>query len=148
MDIADLMRPEYMRLEMSSRDKNGVIRELIALLANAGVVSDEEGMYESVLLREKEFSTGIGFGIAIPHAKCKWVSRPAVAFGRCADGIVWTGEEDTDVDLVFLIAVPDDAENQHLKLIAKISRKLVHAEVRDQIRCACDPQSVIDVLST
>jgi len=141
------MRPEYMRLGLSSRDKNGVIRELITLLANAGVVSDEKGMYESVLLREKEFSTGIGFGIAIPHAKCKWVNRPAVAFGRCADGIIWTGEEDTEVDLVFLIAVPDDAENQHLKLIAKISRKLVHEEVREQIRCSCDPQGVIDVLS-
>jgi len=147
MTIADIMHTELITLDLLARDKEGAIKELIGLLAKAGVVTNEEGVFEAVMLRESEFSTGIGMGIAIPHAKCKWVARPAVAFGRCDVSIPWTGEETTDVDLVFLIAVPEEALNQHMKLIAQISRKLVHREIRERIYDASEAQNVIDVLN-
>ena len=147
MTIADIMHTELITLDLLARDKEGAIKELIGLLAKAEIVTNEEGVFKAVMLRESEFSTGIGMGIAIPHAKCKWVARPAIAFGRCAESIPWTGEETTYVNLVFLIAVPEEAFNQHMKLIAQISRKLVHREIRERIFDASEAQSVIDVLN-
>ena len=148
MDLEEILRPEYMTLDLRASDKESAIRELISLLAKSGTVSDESAMFDAVMHRESEFSTGIGMGIAIPHAKCEWAAKPAVAFGRKSGSITWTGEETTEVNLIFLIAVPMESQNQHLKLIAAISRKLVHEEVRRKILGADDVQGVIGALKS
>ena len=147
MDITQIMKPEYMTLEVHSTEKEEVIKQLIALLKNNGIVIASEPMFAAVMKRESEFSTGIGFGIAIPHAQCEYVSQAAIAFGRSDKGVIWTGEETTIANLIFLIAVPLTSQAQHLQLLAHISRRLIHDEVRQQILLATDKQGIIEALS-
>ena len=146
MEIGSIMQPDIMNLDLKATQKTEAIQELIALLFNAGAVNDTEEMFIAVMKREEEFSTGVGMGIAIPHAKSSSVNHAAVAFGRSTDRVKWVEDAEEDVNLIFLIAVPNDAQNEHLRMLAQISRKLIHDEVREQILKADTPQQVLDAL--
>lgn len=146
MDITELLWPENMTLELKSKTRVDAIAELMHLLDLSGAISNEEEMVRAAMKREEEFSTGIGMQVAIPHAKCQYVDKAAIAFGRSADGVDWPTEDGENPRMIFLIVVPMEARNQHLKLLAQISRKLVHEEVRAKILNAGSTEEVIDAL--
>lgn len=146
MDITELLKPENMTLELQSGTREDTIAELMHLLDASGAVSNEEEMVRAAMKREEEFSTGIGMQVAIPHAKCQYVNEAAIAFGRSAGGVDWPTEDDENPKMIFLIVVPMEARNQHLKLLAQISRKLVHEEVRNKVLEAKSVEEVIDAL--
>ncbi len=146
MDITELLRLENMTLELKSKTRVDAIAELMHLLELSGAVSNEEEMVRAAMKREEEFSTGIGMQVAIPHAKCQYVNEAAIAFGRSAGGVDWPTEDGENPRMIFLIVVPMEARNQHLKLLAQISRKLVHEEVRAKILNAKSAEEVIDAL--
>lgn len=144
MDISEILSPENITLDLKARTREEAISELMDLLFASGAVSNKEEMVNAALEREKEFSTGIGMQVAIPHAKSRFVNRAAIAFGR-NDGVQWPTEDGLDPKMIFLIVVPLEAMNQHLKLLAQISRKIIHREVRQAILKAPTKDSVINV---
>lgn len=146
MDLSDLLKKESISLSLKSVVREDAIRELVDLLASQGYISDCDEMYKAVMAREKEFSTGIGMGIAIPHAKSSAVNKVSIAFGRSGQGVDWPTQDKKPAHLLFLIAVPIQADNQHLRILAKLSRKLVHDSVRERITFASSPEEVINVL--
>lgn len=146
MDITELLKPENMTLELHARTREDAISELTHLLGVSGAVSNVGETVRAAMRREEEFSTGIGMQVAIPHTKCQYVNETAIAFGRSAGGVDWPTEDGEDPRLIFLIVVPLEARNQHLKLLAQISRKLVHEEVRDKIMSAKGVEEVIEAL--
>lgn len=123
--------------------------EIIHFLANkakeAGYVSDVEPYVEAVLEREKEYSTGVGFNIAIPHGKAKSVTEAFVMFTRVKN-VDWQSLDGEPVDLVFQIGVPDreDAGDQHLRILAQLSRKLMNDDFRAALRNAKTEDEVIN----
>ena len=91
-------------------------------------------------------ATGIEGGIAIPHARTAGVNEPTVVFGRSANGIDW-GAADGPAHLVFLITVPEGAGDEHLQILASLSRALMKPEFRDTLLKATDPQVVVDTIN-
>lgn len=133
MSTKDMFSQGRFTSNLKSTTKLEVIEELIELLYQDGKVTNKEELKEAVLHRESEFSTGIGMGIAIPHGKCSAVTEAAITFGRSTAGIDYESMDDKPAHLFFLIAVPQDSSDVHLKALSEISRKLMHTDVREQI---------------
>lgn len=146
MKLEQVLIKDYVLLDLDASDKDQAIIKLISVLCSNGILTDVDKVYSAVLAREKEFSTGIGFGIAIPHAQTEYVLKTAIAVGRTMEKFVWEGEVDTEVDLVFLILVPKDSIQNHLEILAQMSRKLMHDNVRQSIRESKTREEVIEIL--
>lgn len=146
MSIAEIMNDKMIKLQLESKDKISVIRELAELLYENDKLYDKEKYIEAVLKREEEFSTGVGMGIAIPHGKSSAVKEPALAFGRSIEGIDYGALDGKPSNFFFIIAVPENSNDEHLRLLSQISRKLMHNEVREKLLKANTPSEVIEAL--
>lgn len=136
-------------LHLKSSNKDAVMEYMADLINQDGRLTDKEEYIESVKAREATFTTGIGFGVAIPHGKSDAVKVPTVAFGKCREGMDWQSVDEKPVYMVFLIAVPKQADsNQHLKILAALSRKLMHDEFRKEILDTEDKEKVCSILET
>ncbi|MDI3312296.1 MAG: fructose PTS transporter subunit IIA, partial [Thermoanaerobacterium sp.] len=128
--IEEILDKDMMIFDLKSKDKLSVLKELIKPLAAKGAIDDEGKFLEVVLKREEEYSTGIGMGVAIPHGKSNLVKKASLVFGKSKDGIDYNSMDGKPAYLFFLIAAPEDSDNLHLKILAKLSRSLMHEEVR------------------
>lgn len=146
MNIADIMNDKMIKLQLNSKDKISVIKELAEILYENGKLYDKEKYIEAVLKREEEFSTGVGMGIAIPHGKSSAVKEPAIAFGRSLDGIEYGALDGKPSNIFFIIAVPENSNDEHLRLLSQISRKLMHNEIREKLLKANTPSEIIEIL--
>ncbi|MET9698363.1 fructose-specific PTS transporter subunit EIIC [Streptomyces sp. NPDC006529] len=135
------------KTELAADGKETAIREMAAMLAGTGSVRDTEELVRAVLAREAQGTTGLGESIAIPHAKTDAVSRPTVGFARSAGGIEWGALDGTKARLLFMIAVPRAAAgDEHLRILALLSRKLMDPGFRDRLQSAPDGPAVLEVL--
>lgn len=132
-----------MKFDMEATDKKQAIQELAQLMWNHGYVEDLQGLVDATMEREAEYSTGIGMGVGIPHAKSAVVKQPVVAFGKSSKGIEFDSFDGEPVYLVFLIAVPEKSDKEHLNILSTLSRALMHEEVRDALMRATTPEEVI-----
>ena len=146
MNITELLNVNLIKLELTSKTKEDVIKEMAKLLEENGKLLDKDKYIKAVLDREKEFSTGIGMGIAIPHGKSSGVKEPALVFGRSSGGIDYQSMDDELAHLFFLIAVPEESSDEHLKILSQISRKLMHSELRDSLMKASTSEEIITLL--
>jgi fructose-specific phosphotransferase system IIA component len=136
-------------LHLEGSNKDAVMEYMADLINQDGRLTDKEEYIKSVKEREATFTTGIGFGVAIPHGKSDAVKVPTVAFGKCREGMDWQSVDDKPVYMVFLIAVPKQADsNQHLKILAALSRKLMHDGFRKEIAETEDKEKVCSILET
>lgn len=146
MNITELLSVNQIKLELTSKTKEDVIKEMVKVLDENGKLLDKDKYIQAVIDREKEFSTGIGMGIAIPHGKSSGVKEPALVFGRSMDGIDYESMDDEPAQLFFLIAVPEESSNEHLKILSQISRKLMHKELRESLMKASSAEEIIALL--
>ncbi len=146
MEILKIIKKEYMNLDLKAQSKHEVIEELVGQLDKAGVVKDLKLLTNDIKIRESLSTTGIGFKIAIPHAKSKYISEPAIAFGKSKNGIDYDSMDGLDAHLFFLICMPEDGGNLHLKALAKLSRNLIHEDFRDALEKATTKDEVISIL--
>lgn len=110
-------------------------------------MADVDELVRVALAREAQGTTGLGEEIAIPHAKTDAVTAPVVAFARSADGIDWGSPDGTPARLVFMISVPEAAAgDEHLRILALLSRKLMDAEFRARLQGAEDEAAILCVL--
>lgn len=145
--IQDYMSIDTIALDTNVATRDDAIRALAGLAANSGRVTDVDGVVASAIKREGEFSTAVGHGIAIPHAKTDAVSAPVVAFARNATGLDWKSPSGDKADLLFLIAVPESAAgNEHLRILAKLSRALAKPEFREALADAQSADAIYDLV--
>ena len=128
-------------------DRGEATRALATTLLDAGRVTDLEGFLADVEAREQQMATGLPGGIGIPHCRSAHVTEPSLAFGRSTEGVDW-GAEDGPAHLVFLIAVPEGSDEDHLAILAKLARKLMRAEFKNALREAPDAAAIVDVVQT
>lgn len=145
MRITQLLTKDTIVLNMNSKEKQQAIEELVNQLDRAGKLSNREDFKAAILKREEQSTTGIGEGIAIPHAKTKAVKNPAIAFGKSQAGVNYESLDGNPAHLFFMIAAPEGANNTHLEALARLSSILMKQEVRDELLAA---KSVEDVLNT
>jgi PTS system fructose-specific IIC component len=147
MKITDLLTKETMILQLQANTKEEVIEELVAKLQEAGVLADAQAFKEAIWAREAQSTTGVGDGIAIPHAKTAVVKRPAVAFGRSKTGIDYDALDGKPSHLFFMIAAPEGANNTHLEALARLSSMLMDASFRAQLESASDEEEVFRLIA-
>ncbi|MGL9746994.1 PTS sugar transporter subunit IIA [Enterococcus sp. DIV0170] len=143
-----VINEELVDLAVDADSKMSAISILADRINQAGRLHNHAGYIESVVERENLTTTGIGFGIAIPHGKSPHVKETTVAFGRLNTKIDWQSLDGESVGLVFLLAVPEECQgDQHLKIIAGLSRKLVHQEFRDTLKQASSDREIVELLN-
>ncbi|MFD8984979.1 fructose-specific PTS transporter subunit EIIC [Streptomyces sp. NPDC059564] len=135
------------KTELASDSKEAAIREMAEMLATTGNVRDVDELVRVALAREAQGTTGLGESIAIPHAKTEAVTRPTVGFARSDEGIEWGALDGTKARLVFMISVPEAAAgDEHLRILALLSRKLMDPGFRGRLQSAPDGPAILDVL--
>ena len=148
MKITDLLRPEGIRIGVEPSDQMDAIDQLIALQDASGNINDTIAYKEAILAREKEFSTAVGDGIAIPHAKTAAVRQPGLAAITMPKGVDWNAPDGAPATLAFMIAAPEGEANTHLQILAKLSQLLMHPEFADALRTAKTPQELLATIDS
>lgn len=148
MKITELLTKHTIKLQLDSQQKEAVIEELVTVLDTAGKLNDKEGYKAAVVNREKQSSTGIGEGIAIPHAKTASVKEPAIAFGRSTAGVDYESLDGQPSHLVFMIAATEGANNTHLEALSRLSTLLMREEIRKQLLEAATEDEIIEIINT
>ncbi|MFG2880040.1 fructose-specific PTS transporter subunit EIIC [Streptomyces sp. NPDC048337] len=145
--LSGYLTEQTVKTELVSDSKEAAIREMAEMLATTGNVRDVDELVRVALAREAQGTTGLGESIAIPHAKTDAVSRPTVGFARSDEGIEWGALDGTKARLVFMISVPEAAAgDEHLRILALLSRKLMDTGFRERLQSAADEAAILDVL--
>jgi len=148
MELADLLTKEQVVTELKATDRWEAIEELIELLVNNGHVKPEhsEAILSVVKKRENSMSTGIGFGIGIPHASTDLVDEVTGAFGRSKNGVNFDALDNQPVTLVMLFLVPQGQFQKHLHTLAKIAKVLHKKEFRKMLEDAEDASEMYQII--
>ncbi|MFV0246449.1 MAG: fructose-specific PTS transporter subunit EIIC [Mycoplasmatales bacterium] len=123
----------YIELGLKSKSKKDIINELCQIANKSGNISDVDLLIDDVFKREEETSTGLGDGFGMPHAQSSAVNKPIIIFGRSTD-IEWESIDDKPTNTYFLILVPEDAGNEHLKILQNLARNLMNSDVQRILR--------------
>jgi len=147
--VLDYVDERTIVLDVDDTDRDAVIRRLAGLMSATGRVLDEDAVVRAALDRELISTTGIGEGIAIPHAKCDGATEPVLAFARSQAGVDWNSLDEAPAHLIFMIAVPEAAAGtEHLKVLAQLSRSLMKPSFRASIEMAATPAEVLEALAS
>lgn len=145
MLLTELLTPERIKVPLTAADKAGVLRELTLLLADRAA-APLEPLLAAVLEREAVLSTGIGHGIAIPHAKSPLVQELMLVSGSSPTGVPFEALDGEPVRLFFLLIGPDSAAGLHVKALSRIARLVRRESVRETLLAAPDAATFHQVL--
>ncbi|WP_088810568.1 MULTISPECIES: fructose-specific PTS transporter subunit EIIC [Listeria] len=145
MKITDLLSKDVMIMSLKATTKEAAIDEMIDSLKRNGKINDAALFKKEIMKREAESSTGIGEGIAMPHAKTKAVNTPTVVFAKSEAGLDYESLDGAPAHLFFMIAAPDGANETHLETLAALSRLLVHPDFVAHLKQAKTPDEVTEL---
>ncbi|MBA2874379.1 PTS sugar transporter subunit IIA [Thermaerobacillus caldiproteolyticus] len=146
MNLTELVTTNLIQLQLEGKTKDEIMEEMAEMIDRSGALHDKEKYKQSLYKREMEGSTGIGFGIAIPHGKSDAVKKTCVAFGVKKSGVDWDSLDGEKAQLIFMIAVPEKhAGDEHLKILQLLSRKLMDDEFREHLLHATTKEEVMQL---
>ena len=148
MELSKVITLDRARVPLSAVDKTGVITELLDVLAQTGGLSDRDAALDAVLKRESERTTGIGYGLAIPHGKSAGCSELVMAAGKPAQGIDFRSLDGRPVTFIVLLVSPPDKTGPHIQALAKISRLMNIEEFRVAVDKATTPEELHAAIAT
>lgn len=128
---------------LKAKSKNEIIEEMVDLAAGSNMIKDRDELLKDVLERENLVTTGVGYGVAFPHAKTRSAKGIVIVFGRSDEGIDFDAMDHKPVHLFFLIAAPEDAIGAHLNVMARLSYLMKLAANRDKLMQASSPGEVL-----
>lgn len=134
--------------ELKSKEKDEAIEELVNLASKSKLVKDKNELLKAVMEREKLVTTGVGYGVAFPHAKSKAVKGIVISFGRSDQGIDFDAMDKKLVHLFFLIAAPEDAIGSHLNVMARLSYIMKSEENREKLLEIKSPKELLEILDS
>ncbi|RMC38620.1 PTS fructose transporter subunit IIC [Lactobacillus sp. ESL0236] len=143
MKIRDILAPESVIMSLKATNKEDAIQEMADLEVETGIVNNEADFIASIWARENESTTGIGDGIAMPHARNESINRARVLFAKSEQGIDYNSLDGQPVYLFFMIAAPAGADNTHLEALAKLSSLLINPDLVSALKKAETPEEVI-----
>ncbi|HAW50451.1 TPA: hypothetical protein DCX16_05850 [bacterium] len=133
MKLYELLSESGFIVDLKSKKKNEILKNMVSLLAKKNDF-DEEEVLNGIMTRESIMSTGLGQGVAIPHTKAKSAKKVIVGFARFKNGIDFDAIDGEPVHLVFMVIVPQDATMSQIKILARISRLLKHNYIRERLK--------------
>ena len=146
MKIMDFLNKKAISVNVKATDKEGIVRELVDLLASATEIKNKDELVKAIMSREALGSTGIGQGVGIPHAKSQNVKELVAAFGLSKNGVDFDSLDGEPVYLFFLLLAPEESAGPHLKALARISRMLKDKYFRELLRKAKDENEVLRII--
>lgn len=146
MKLSKFSEENLITFNLNASNKEEVIQELVESISNSNMVNDAELLFKDVTERESLVTTGVGYGVAFPHAKTKAVKGIVIAFGRSSEGIEFDAMDHKPVKLFFLIAAPEDAIGAHLNIMARLSFLMKSDENRQRLLEATSPGDVLDLM--
>lgn len=147
MRLSEIVCEENINLSLEAVDKKDAFIKTAEIFYKNGIISNVNDYVNAVVKREEEFSTGIGYGLAIPHAKCSAVKKPAVAIVRLKNDIEYKSFDDEPIRMLFMIAVLEQGADEHIKILSTLSRKFMHEEFRNALKGAETASDIISVLN-
>jgi fructose-specific phosphotransferase system IIA component len=148
MKLSKFCEEDLISFELKGGSKNEVISELVDLASRSRLVKDGNELLKDILEREKLVTTGVGYGVAFPHAKSKAVKGIVIAFGRSKKGVDFDSMDKQPVYLFFLIAAPEDAIGAHLNVMARLSYLMRSEKNRDKLMRIKGPKELLEVLDS
>ncbi len=146
MKITDLLSVNAVNLNVSASDKNDVLNQAVDLMAAQGNIKDRASYLKAVLEREKESTTGVGDGIAIPHGRCDGVRTPGLIAMVIPNGVDYEALDDEPVHLLFLIAANPQSGSAHIDILSKLSGMLMHDEFTEALKNAKSPEEFLKII--
>ncbi len=148
MQLGEYLDSAAVCADLSARNKNDILAEMVGLLAGAHPGLDRERALRVLRERERLGTTGIGDGVAIPHGKIAGLSRLVLAVGRSREGIDFEALDQRPCHIFFLVLAPEQAAGQHLRLLAHVSRLLKGEDFKNALLAAPDADSLLKLLAT
>ncbi len=145
MNLIDILSLDCVSTPLAGNDKQAVIGELVDLLAGAGKVNDAQSLKDAVWSREQTRTTGIGFGLAIPHGKCAGMDKLAMAIGKPSEPMDFEAIDSQPVQLIVLLASPPDKTSDHIQALAQVSRLITQEDFRKSVYNASSPDEIYEL---
>jgi fructose-specific phosphotransferase system IIA component len=146
--ITDYITLDMISLDLKAKNKKEALLELSQLLGVSDSIDDPKVIELALIEREKLGSTGIGKGVAIPHAKTDFAKKLTIAFGRCNEGINFESLDNQNVKLFFVFASPLSDSSVYLKILARISRLIRDEKFRNKLLNAANSQEILNIISS
>ncbi|WML32945.1 fructose PTS transporter subunit IIA [Clostridium sp. OS1-26] len=146
--VKDIFNREHIKLNVDFDHKDKLLKYIADLSTELGISKDSEGVYSGLLEREKEFETGLGDKIAIPHTKSDVVINPAVLVLKTVKDIEW-GKECGGVNLIITFLTPkEQAGTTHIKLLSSLSRKLIDEDFKNKLLTSNDQEEIFQLVES
>jgi len=147
MLATNILSNQAIKLDDTSSSKKRVLEQAAHLLNPQSSIEQTEAIFERLLERERLGSTGLAGGVALPHARMPGIDSTRGAFIRLASPIDFDSLDDQPTDLIFALLVPEEATDEHLKILAELARLFHEESVRDQLRQASEIQQILNLLT-
>ena len=148
--LVEFLAEEFITVDLRAKDKWDAIHQMVAFLMRTHRVEhmSHEELYQTVVEREKKFSTAMGHGIAIPHGRIE--KGPAIqgVLAICRDGVDFDAPDGESVKLIMLIVTPEDQKDMHLKVLASLSSMVRDKAIRSRIIAAISPEDAMEVIES
>ncbi len=145
MRILDVLQNEAIISDLKSRDKKGILEELVAPIAHITGVNHKD-LVRVLMDREQLGSTGIGGGIGIPHGKLKQLESLALGFGLSRKGVDFESMDNKPTHIFFLLVTPENSTGLHLKMLARISKILKHDPFKEKLLNAASSDEILSII--
>lgn len=136
MNIKEMIEPHLVKFSFESQSKEEAIEQIIDLMDESGYLADKKQYLADVYAREGETATGMGMGLAIPHARSAGVAKTCFSLVHLERPVKWESLDDVPVEYIIMLAVPDNESNEFLSLLSGLSMKLVDDEFRENLYAA------------
>lgn len=146
MQLTDFLTTDRIACNVNAHSKKRTLEELSELLSHDQSSISATDIFDCLLSRERLGSTGIGFGVAIPHGRLKDSNHTTAALIQLNHGIDFDAVDNQPVDLLFALVVPDKATEEHLKILALLAAMFKEDELRAQLRAAKSPEDVMQLV--
>jgi PTS system nitrogen regulatory IIA component len=145
--LPDLLKEKYIELDLKEKEKTKLIAELVDIVAKPKRRKDGKALFKAILEREKLGSTGIGNGVAVPHAKIKGIKKPLLILGRSPEGVDFDSLDGEKTYLFFMLISPQEEVGLHLKILAKISHLVKDKFVVERLKKIKDKHDIFEIIS-
>ncbi len=148
MKLSKFCEEQLISFDLAASTKSEVIEELVELAGSSKLVKDKSLLLKDIITRENLVTTGVGYGVAFPHAKTKATKGIVIAFGRSDKGVDFEAMDKQPVHLFFLIAAPEDAIGAHLKVMAHLSYLMKSEKNREKLMTVKSPGELLQIIDT
>lgn len=147
MRLSKILTSKSIQIPLKSTTKDEVLKELTKILVESHEMINMEEILEKVVTREKKMSTGIGYGVAVPHAKHDGIKDIKMAFGVSKQGIPFDAIDDELVYIIFIMISPANTAGLHIQTLSAISRLMSYEDMRSRIKSANNAEELLEIIS-